>query len=269
MNIAINNVWVKEDLDVYHESGCFTAHVETFIAAAESSGSFAIRVTATKENAMLSSINIVENAVSSNEVSESSSDDDTSEQSFAVQWIDKDEDESYVARHECAFVQAGTHFYMFGGREMATQLDIYDYSTNTWTQGASLPKELNHFQALEYEGLIWVIGAFQSNNYPAERAAQYVYVYDPAGDVWMTGPQIPVQRRRGGGGVQVYNGKFYLMGGNTVGHSGWCVPWFDEFDPSTGQWKQLADAPHSRDHFHAAVIGDKLYAAGKSKCASV
>jgi hypothetical protein len=35
----------------------------------------------------------------------------------------------------------------------------------------------------------------------------------------------------------------------------------DEFDPETGKWSILADAPHARDHFHAIVIGHKLYAA--------
>jgi hypothetical protein len=29
-------------------------------------------------------------------------------------WIDKAEDESYTARHECSFVQAGDKFYLFG-----------------------------------------------------------------------------------------------------------------------------------------------------------
>jgi hypothetical protein len=40
------------------------------------------------------------------------------------------------------------------------------------------------------------------------------------------------------------------------------VTWFDEFDPLTNTWRTLADAPHARDHFQAALIGDKLYAAG-------
>lgn len=70
-------------------------------------------------------------------------------------WIDKAEDENYVARHECLFVQVGTKFYMFGGRESPRRLDIYDYTTNLWTTGSSVPQDLNHFQATEYEGLIW------------------------------------------------------------------------------------------------------------------
>lgn len=263
MNIEINGVAVREGLDVFREVGCFTAHVETFNTAADDTGVIEIRVYATKENAMISSINIV---ASSNDGSGSSS-DDSSEESFAVAWTDRDEDENYVARHECAFVQAGSRFFMFGGRENAKQLDIYDYTSNSWSEGASLAKELNHFQAVEYEGLIWVINAFQSNYYPGERPAEHVHVFDPANNVWMLGPEVPIQRRRGSGGVQVHDGKFYVMGGNTVGHSGWCVPWTDEYDPSTGEWKVLPDAPRPRDHFHLAIVGNKMYAAG-GRCTS-
>ena len=48
------------------------------------------------------------------------------------------------------------------------------------------------------------------------------------------------------------------MGGNTRGHSGGAVAWFDEFNPATGQWRRLADAPHARDHAGAVVIDGRL-----------
>ena len=34
-------------------------------------------------------------------------------------WIDMNESEAYVPRHEASFVQAGDKFYLFGGREQA------------------------------------------------------------------------------------------------------------------------------------------------------
>jgi N-acetylneuraminic acid mutarotase len=36
----------------------------------------------------------------------------------------------------------------------------------------------------------------------------------------------------------------------------------DAFNPKTGQWRRLPDAPRARDHFHAAIIDNKIYAAG-------
>ena len=140
--------------------------------------------------------------------------------------------------------------------------DTYDYVADTWTTSASAPIEFNHFQATEYQGLVWVIGAFETNTFPTEDPADDIWLFDPANDAWIQGPSIPLARRRGGAGLAMYGDKFYVVGGNTIGHDGGYVAWFDVFDPMTGTWTALADAPHARDHFHAGVIGDKLYAVG-------
>ncbi|WP_232623055.1 PKD domain-containing protein [Pareuzebyella sediminis] len=180
-----------------------------------------------------------------------------------AQWVDKNESENYTARHECSVVQAGDKFYVMGGRENSRTLDVYDYATNTWSQlENSAPEEFNHFQATEYKGLIWVIGAFKNNAFPNEEPADYVWAFNPVSEEWIRGPLIPQNRRRGSTGLVVYNDKFYITGGNTVGHNGGYVSWFDEYDPQTGEWTVLADAPRARDHFHSAIVGDKLYLAG-------
>ena len=179
-----------------------------------------------------------------------------------ILWIDKAENENYTGRHECSFVQAGDKFYLFGGRENAQTLDTYDYASDTWSTSASAPLPFNHFQATEYQGLVWVIGAFETNNFPNEDPADNIWVFDPANNAWTQGPSIPVSRRRGGSGLVEYDGKFYMVGGNTLGHSGGYVAWFDEFDPATGTFTTLADAPRARDHFHAVVYGDDLFLLG-------
>ena len=70
---------------------------------------------------------------------------------------------------------------------------------------------------------------------------------------------MPVGRERGAGGVAVYDGKIYYAGGL---HAGVAVPWFDEYDPATDTWTSLPDMPEARDHFQAAVVGDRFYAIG-------
>lgn len=180
---------------------------------------------------------------------------------FSQTWTLKDEDENYTARHECGFVQVGDKFILIGGRETQV-VDIYDYATNTWTAGTPSPILLHHFQAIEYEGLVWVIGALIDNNDPNEAPAEYVYMYNSASNQWTQGIEIPVSRRRGAGGLALYNNKFYFIGGNSGGHNGNYNSWFDEYNPQTGIWTQLVDAPHERDHFKAAVYGDKLYLLG-------
>jgi N-acetylneuraminic acid mutarotase len=179
-------------------------------------------------------------------------------------WINLNESENYVPRHECSFVQAGNKFYMFGGREQAYRMDIYNYASNTWTRGVETPDkvELNHFQAVEYQGLIWVIGAFQTNSFPKEVPATNIYVYDSARNKWNIGMSIPSSRQRGGAGLVVYDGKFYVVGGNTNGHDGGFVNWADEYDPVSNEWTPLQDAPNARDHFSAVVVGNQIYCIG-------
>ena len=164
-------------------------------------------------------------------------------------------------RHENAFVQAGDKFYLLGGRE-SQNVEIYDLATQSWSTGAASPTILNHFQAVEVDGLIYAVTAFVDNNFPNEAPAQNIYIYDPVADEWIVGSEIPATRRRGGAGAVEYNGKIYVVSGNANGHSGPAVTWFDEWDPATNTWTQLDDIPHGRDHFFVEVVGNKLYAIG-------
>lgn len=163
-------------------------------------------------------------------------------------------------RHESAFVEVGGKFYSLGGRN-TTKVDIYDPETRTWTSGAESPLEMHHFQAISYKGEIWVVGAF-TGPYPKEEPIPFLYVYNPEQDRWRIAGRQPEGRFRGAAGAMVYQDKIYLLCGNQLGHFTGHTTWFDEFDPATGEWKALPDAPNTRDHFQMAVINGKLYAAG-------
>ncbi len=179
------------------------------------------------------------------------------------QWQILETESQSQERHENAFVKSGENFYLLGGRG-SRPTDIYNPSTHTWMEGAPAPIEISHFQAVSYEGLIYVMGGL-TGNWPSETPLSHIYIYDPLIDKWFLGPEIPSHRQRGAAGVAVYNDKIYLVCGIVNGHtSGW-VPWLDEFDPATNSWRELPDAPRSRDHFQAAVVGDKLIAAGGRK----
>lgn len=162
-------------------------------------------------------------------------------------------------RHENGFVAVAGHLYLLGGRG-ERPLDIYDPATGQWQQGAKPPVELHHMQAVAYDDKLYVLGAL-TGAFPEEKAVANVLVYNPATDSWLTGPAIPAHRQRGGSGVVVHNGLIYIVGGNNRGHMSGFVAWLDVFNPLTGQWTELADAPHARDHFHAVVIEDQIYAA--------
>ncbi len=175
-------------------------------------------------------------------------------------WEIVDTDGKPHPRHEATFVESEGKLYLLGGRRIQP-VDAYDPATNSWSQLAAPPLELHHFQALERNGEIWVIGAM-TGPFPNETPVPNVYIFNPARNEWRKGPEIPEERRRGGGGVVEHDGLIYLVGGIQRGHMGGFVSWLDRWDPRSGEWEILPDAPHARDHFQAVVIDGKIYAAG-------
>ncbi len=166
-------------------------------------------------------------------------------------------------RHETGYVEAGNKFYMLGGRE-TNKVNIYDPTTDIWTEGTPSPINIHHYQGAEYQGFIYVMGAF-TGAFPNDTPVANIYIYDPVMDEWIVGPEIPVARRRGAAGCVVYKGKIYLSGGITNGHNDGVVNWLDEYDPVTNTWTILPDAPNTRDHCKGAIYEDKLYMVGGHK----
>jgi hypothetical protein len=169
-------------------------------------------------------------------------------------------DDFPATRHEGGFVQAGPRFYALGGREADSVLR-FDPASGNWSSGAASPIKLHHFQAVELDGLIYVVGAM-TGECCSEPPAANVYFYDPLGDRWTVGPSIPASRRRGGGGAVAVDDKIYLLGGNTNGHNGPVSTQVDVYDPATGQFTALAPMPTARDHFFAVHHEGRILAVG-------
>ena len=163
-------------------------------------------------------------------------------------------------RHENSFVECEGKLYSLGGRG-ERPVDEYDPKTNTWTKLADAPMEIHHFQAISYQGEIWVVGAL-TGKYPHETPIPNILIFNPKTKTWRDGPTLPKDRMRGSAGVFVRNNKIYLVCGIQDGHFDGFVRWFDELDPKTGTWKSLPSAPRARDHVSAALVGDRLYLAG-------
>ncbi len=179
---------------------------------------------------------------------------------FAAEWEILDPEGRPHARHEAAFVECGGKFYLLGGRRIQP-VDIYDPATNTWSEGKAPPVEIHHFQPVVWRNRIILAGAM-TGKYPRETALPRFLIYDPALDTWTQGAQIPESRRRGGAGTVITDGVLYMVAGIINGHWDGNVAWLDAFDLETGEWKQLPDAPHMRDHFQAGVLDGKIYAGG-------
>jgi len=161
-------------------------------------------------------------------------------------------------REDCGFVEVNGLFYLLGGRGIKP-VDVFNPATNTWQQKGKSPFEIHHFQAVAYKNFIYMVGGM-TGGFPHEKPLDNIYLYNTETDEWQKGPEMPAGRLRGSAGCVVYKNKIYLVCGIQDGHYDGNVTWMDEFDPETGKWSILPDAPRARDHFHAVVIGHKLYA---------
>lgn len=177
--------------------------------------------------------------------------------SLAQHWDTLQYSNPCTARSESSLAVIKNKIYLLGSRGIRS-VDAYDIRSHTWSAMQSPPMELHHFQATVYKNEIWVLGAF-TKNYPHELPVDHVYIFNPAKNQWRQGPAIPADRLRGSAGVINYKNKIYIVGGEIDGHWDGNVAWLDVYDPASGTWKKLADAPHARDHVQVDVNAGKLY----------
>ncbi|MEO9872304.1 Kelch repeat-containing protein [Ekhidna sp.] len=163
-----------------------------------------------------------------------------------------------TARHEAGLVAYKDQIILIGGRRI-NPTDIFDTKTNTWTSKSAPPIEVHHFQPVSVNDAIYLIGAM-TGQWPNEKPLDRILIYYPEQDKYEYGHEIPKARRRGGAGAVYFNDKIYLVGGIINGHMNGYKPWFDEYDPKTGDWRVLPDAPDARDHFQAVVSNNQLFA---------
>lgn len=165
-----------------------------------------------------------------------------------------------TGRQENGFMSCKGKFYLLGGYGIR-ETDIYDPNEDLWTKGAAPPVEMHHFQAVRHGDKIFVLGAL-TGSFPFERPLEHMYIYHTSEDRWEKGTRLPQGRERGASGVAVYRGMIYLVGGSTGAGRGESTAWVDRYDPRTGKWKKLPDAPHPRQNFHVSIIDGQIYAAG-------
>ncbi|MEM7763108.1 MAG: DUF5060 domain-containing protein [Pseudomonadota bacterium] len=165
-----------------------------------------------------------------------------------------------VARHEASFVSHRGKHYLLGGRG-TKPVAIFDPASGQWTQGAIPPLEIHHFQAVSFGEAIYIVGAM-TGGYPDERPLPRILRYLPDEDRFEWTHSIPGARRRGGAGAAVHDGAIYLVGGIVNGHRSGSTAWADRYDPESGDWRVLPDAPDARDHAQAVVIDGTLWTFG-------
>lgn len=102
----------------------------------------------------------------------------------------------------------GGNIYLIGGEAGDyDQVQIYDPGTDSWSSGTSMPTPRLGMGVFNYNGLIYVIGGFNSAN----NAIGILEIYNPITDTWVSGASMPTLR--GYMGIAFGPGSFYVIGG--------------------------------------------------------
>ena len=63
---------------------------------------------------------------------------------------------AFIPGSDAGCIAIGTKLYLIGGRALKP-INIFDTETQTWSEGATPPVELHHFQPVNFQGLIYII----------------------------------------------------------------------------------------------------------------
>jgi N-acetylneuraminic acid mutarotase len=156
---------------------------------------------------------------------------------------------SYTPRVGNGFMACKGQFYLFGGIG-SRSMDVFDPETDTWSRGTELPVNMHHFQAVRLGDEIYVLGTFTGDP-PGEKVLEDIYIFNTSSMQWRKGDPIPKDRLRASCGVVAFRDMIYMIGGRS--NSGESCSWADRYDPVTGKWKKLRDAPRNREYYHAPI----------------
>jgi hypothetical protein len=161
-------------------------------------------------------------------------------------------------------------FYAAGGASSAllqdpdvyAVLDVYDFRSDSWIKGPSMPTARHHLGAAAVDGRLYVVGGRASSR---SQALDALEAFDPATNRWERLEPLPL----GVGGLQAIGWKDQLivLSGGDDGDGRWVTPATWSYSPSTASWTRLADMHVPRHGFGAVVVAGRVYALGGSPCA--
>ncbi|MBL0917571.1 MAG: kelch-like protein [Hydrogenophaga sp.] len=176
-----------------------------------------------------------------------------------------------LARQELYPEVLGGRIYVAGGllnpnTGYSAHFEAYDPTTDRWTRLATLPEARHHIALAAAAGRIHAVGGF-TGGFPNWRAQADTWVYDPGANRWSAGAPLPYASAEGVfAGI---DGRLYLVGGRVRGRDD--ARHFNDhtdtargavFDPATGRWSAIADAPTARNSAAAAVLDGRLHVVG-------
>ncbi|NUO51474.1 MAG: kelch repeat-containing protein [Polyangiaceae bacterium] len=162
------------------------------------------------------------------------------------------------ARQETAVVALGGKIYLLGGFTLgglSAAVEIYDPTTDTWSDAPPLPTEMHHANAAVVGDTLYVLGFLETGAFLANGAG---FAYTEASGVWTPVAAMPAGTERGSGATAVVGSKVVVAGG----FRGGAVADASIYDPATDTWETLPALPVARDHGAGASYGGIFYAIG-------
>jgi hypothetical protein len=186
--------------------------------------------------------------------------------SLAV-WENVDDGSGPNPRHEAGQVLDGNTLFLIGGRR-TQPIEEFALSGITWSDtGPSYFHFPHHFQPVRVGNDIYLMGGMEGPCCLAENETPFTHVqeFNPDSGAITDGHSIPQEHQRGSAGAVAHDGLIYVAGGLTAGHTPGVTETlnlFARYDPSSGDWESLPGIPNARDHFQAAIVGDRIYLMG-------
>ena len=142
--------------------------------------------------------------------------------------------------------------YVAGGQTADTvpilydQVSRYDYTTNSWSNVAPLPVPLGQATIGSWNGKIYVAGGFIGGS----SVTNALRIYDIATNTWTSGANMPISPGVEAAAGAVFNGKFYVMGGDDFNNS---LNTNFIYDIATNTWTTGATLPDSRTNTYGTA----------------
>ncbi len=168
--------------------------------------------------------------------------------------------------NEAAAASLGGKIYIIAGignglfsSSIYNYTEIYDPSTNSWSNGDSIPVPVRDAACAIANSKIYVIGGQTNSTF----ACNLVQIYDPKNDTWSFGQPIPTGVSDAGAASTSGNSapvKIYVIGGSNQPNVGLSIT--QVYDPTSNTWTEGASMPTARFGLAIATVNDALYAIG-------
>ena len=166
-----------------------------------------------------------------------------------------------VTHASAVYSPINNKLYVFGGEKVSTKQIysstlIYNISSNTWTTGASMPDVRAFMAEGYYNGNIYLVGGYSTEN--IDPAFAQTWVYNVNTNTWTTKASMP--EVLGGAASAVVNGHLYVIGGRDK--SSFARAQTYDYNITLDSWSVGLNIPYGVNVPGAAVVGGKIWVIG-------